>query len=325
MSIVTMEWESRLGRRLRIRDVYILATVVKSGSMAKAAPLLAMSQPAVSEAVANLEHILRVRLLDRSPRGVEPTIYADALLKRGVTVFDELRQGVRDIECLADPTAGQVRIGCAESFMAGLLPAIIEELSSHYPKIAVHVEFAQHATTDFRELRERNVDFVLGRVSEPFPHDDLNVENLYEEEYFVVASSRSPWARRRKVALAELINEPWIHMPPDNVISSLVADAFRRQGLGVPQETVASLSMHLRTHLLANGKFLTIMPNTMYQYNAERWSLKALPIDLGIRARQVAIITLKHRTLSPVVQLFLDQARAVTNSIQWPTRSVGRN
>ena len=141
----------------------------------------------------------------------------------------------------------------------------------------------------------------------------------------LVASSRSPWARRRKVALAELINEPWIHMPPDNVISSLVAAAFRRQGLGVPQETVTSLSMHLRTHLLANGKFLTIMPNTMYQYNAERWSLKALPIDLGIRARQVAIITLKHRTLSPVVQLFLDQARAVTNSIQWPTRSVGRN
>jgi DNA-binding transcriptional LysR family regulator len=209
--------------------------------------------------------------------------------------------------------------------MAGLLPAIIEELSSHYPKIVVHVEFVQHATTDFRELRERNVDFVLGRVSEPFPNDDLNVENLYEEEYFVVASSRSPWARRRKLALAELINESWIHMPPDNVISSLVAEAFRRQGLGVPQETVASLSMHLRTHLLANEKFLTIMPNTMYHYNAERWSLKALPIDLGIRARQVAIITLKHRTLSPVVQLFLDQARAVTNSIQWPTRSVGRN
>jgi DNA-binding transcriptional LysR family regulator len=325
MSIVTMEWESRWGRRLRIRDVYILATVVKSGSMAKAAPLLAMSQPAVSEAVANLEHILRVRLLDRSPRGVEPTIYADALLKRGVTVFDELRQGVRDIECLADPTAGQVRIGCAESFMAGLVPAIIEELSSHYPKIVAHVEFAQHATTDFRELRERNVDFVLGRVSEPFPHDDLSVENLYEEEYLVVTSSRSPWARRRKVALAELINEPWIHMPPDAVISSLVADAFRRQGLGVPQEKVTSLSMHLRTHLLANGKFLTIMPNTMYRYNAERWSLKALPIDLGIRARQVAIVTLKHRTLSPVVQIFLDQARAVINSIQWPTRSVGKN
>jgi DNA-binding transcriptional LysR family regulator len=325
MSSVTMEWESRLGRRLRIRDVYILATVVKCGSMAKAAPQLAMSQPAVSEAIASLEHVLRVRLLDRSPRGVEPTIYANALLKRGLTVFDELRQGVRDIESLADPTTGLVKIGCAESFMAGLLPAIIERLLSRYPKIAVHADYAEHVTTDFRELRERNVDLVIGRVSEPFPHDDLNVENLYEEGYFVVASSQSKWARRRKIALAELTNEPWIHMPPNNVINSLMADAFHRQGLEVPQQAVASLSMHLRTHLLAGGKFLTIMPNTMYQFNAERWELKALPIELGIRARQVAIITLKYRTLNPVVEVFLEQARAVANSIQWHTRSAKKN
>src|SRR6185503_19108588 len=101
-------------------------TVVKCGSMAKAARQLAMAQPSISEAIANLEHVLRVRLLDRGPQGVEPTIYADALLKRGSIVFDELRQGVRDIEHLADPTDGQVRIGCAESFMAGLLPMIIE-------------------------------------------------------------------------------------------------------------------------------------------------------------------------------------------------------
>jgi DNA-binding transcriptional LysR family regulator len=316
MAGVKMEWESRLGRRLRIRDVHILATVVRCGSMAKAAPQLAMSQPAVSEAIANLEHILRVRLLDRGPRGVEPTIYADALLKRASLVFDELRQGVRDIEFLADPTAGQVKIGCAESFMAGLLPAIVERLSRRYPKVVVHADYAQHATTEFRDVREREVDLALGRISEPFAHDDLNVERLYEEEYYVVASSRSRWARRRKVALAELMNEPWIHMPPNNIINSLMTDAFRRQGLDVPRESVASFSMHLRTHLLASGNFLTIMPNSMLRFNAERWGLKALPIDLGIRARQVAVVTLKHRTLSPVVQLFLENARAVATSIQ---------
>lgn len=325
MATVTMEWESRLGRRLRIRDVYILATVVKCGSMAKAAPLLAMSQPAVSEAIANLEHVFRVRLLDRGPKGVEPTIYADALLKRGLMVFDELRQGVRDIECLADPTAGQVNVGCAESFMAGLLPTIIEQMSRHHPRIVVHADYAQHATTDFRELRERSVDLVLGRISEPFPHDDLDVEDLYEERYFVVASSCNRWARRRKVALADLMNEPWIHMPPNNVISSLVADAFHRHGLEVPQGRVASLSMHLRTHLLAGGEFLTIMPNSMLQFNAERWSLKALPIDLGIRARHVAVITLKHRTLSPVVHRFLDHARAVAKTMQSSARSTMRS
>src|SRR5262249_18367987 len=81
---VTMEWESRLGRRLRIRDLFILSTVVDAGSMAKGARRLAMSQPAVSEAIANLEHILRVPLLDRSAKGITPTMYADVLLRRSI-------------------------------------------------------------------------------------------------------------------------------------------------------------------------------------------------------------------------------------------------
>ena len=313
-SSVSMEWESRLGRRLRIRDVYILATVVECGSMAKAARQLAMSQPSVSEAIANLEHVLRVRLLDRGPQGVVSTIYADALLKRGAVVFDELRQGVRDIEHLADPAA-----------LAGLLPAIIERLSRRHPKIVVHAEYAQHATTEFRELRERNFDLVIGRISEPFAQDEFSFEPLYEEEYLVVVGSKSRWARRRKVELAELLDEPWILMPSNIVISSLVEAAFRRSGLKVPQERVASLSMHLRTHLLAAGNFLTVMPNSMFRFNAERWSLKALPIDLGIQSRQVGIITLKHRTLSPVVELFFEHARAVAKSIQSSTRPAKRS
>src|SRR3954453_6756732 len=99
-------WESPIGRRLRLRDLHILSVVVQSGSMARAASQLAMTQPAVSESVASLEAALGVRLLDRSPRGVEPTRYAHALLKRGHVVFDELMQGVRDIEFLANPRVG---------------------------------------------------------------------------------------------------------------------------------------------------------------------------------------------------------------------------
>ena len=141
----------------------------------------------------------------------------------------------------------------------------------------------------------------------------------------MVVGSKSRWARRRKVELAELLDEPWILMPSNIVISSLVEAAFRRHGLKVPQERVASLSMHLRTHLLAAGNFLTVMPNSMFRFNAERWSLKALPIDLGIQSRQVGIITLKHRTLSPVVELFIEHARAVAKSIQSSTRPAKRS
>jgi DNA-binding transcriptional LysR family regulator len=236
------------------------------------------------------------------------------LLKRAATIFDELKQSARDIEFLADPTAGLVRIGCAESFMAGLLPAIIQKLARKHPKIVVHAEYAQPETTEFRELRERRVDLTIGRTSEPFAPDDLELEPLYEEKYHVVASASSPWARRRKLGLAELAGEPWIHMPSDSVVRVILEQAFRQNGLDVPQERVASLSMHLRCHLVANARFVTIMPNSMFRFNADRWGLKALPIDLAIRPRKVAIITVKHRTLSPVVRLFLEQAHAVAKT-----------
>src|SRR5450759_3267431 len=126
MDNALQHWESRIGRRIKLRDLYILSAVVQWGSMAKAASHLAMSQPAVSESIANLEAVLRVRLLDRSTRGIAPTLYAHALLKRGHVVFDELRQGIRDIEFLANPTAGEIRVVTQSLLAAGLLPAAID-------------------------------------------------------------------------------------------------------------------------------------------------------------------------------------------------------
>ena len=91
------QWESQIGRRLKLRDLHVFSTVIHRGSMAKAADHLGVSQPAVSEIIADLEHALGVRLLDRSSRGVEATPYGQALLKRSIAAFDELKQGIRDI------------------------------------------------------------------------------------------------------------------------------------------------------------------------------------------------------------------------------------
>lgn len=313
-------WESRIGRRLRLRDLHILFTVVQWGSMAKAASHLAMSQPAVSEAIANLEDALRVRLLDRSSRGIEPTLYAHALLKRGNVVFDELRQGIRDIEFLADPTVGEVRIVSIEMLVAGLLPAAIDRLSRRYPRIVVRVVQANTSTLEFRELRERKVDLVLARMTGSFVADDLDIEILFDDRHFVVVGARSRWARRRKVALAELVNEPWV-LPPNQVVGALVAEAFKAHGLEVPQERVSASSILLRNQLLATGRFLSVLPDSVLRHNAKQWSLKALPIDLRIKPRPIAIITLKNRTVSPVVQLFIEQVRAVAKTMFAPASS----
>jgi DNA-binding transcriptional LysR family regulator len=161
---------------------------------------------------------------------------------------------------------------------------------------------------------------MLGRVSGPIVDDELDAEILFEDKHFVVAGAQSPWARRRKITLAELIDEPWIHMPPNTVIGSLIVEAFRSQGLKVPRTSVSTYSMHLRSHLLGSGRFLTIMPNSMLRFNFRASNLKALPIELQIRPRFTAVVTLKNRTLGPVTQLFIEHARAVAKSMHLPLR-----
>jgi DNA-binding transcriptional LysR family regulator len=310
-----MEWESRIGRRVRLRDLHVLSTVVEAGSMAKAAARLHMAQPSISEAIANLEAALRVRLLDRGPRGVEPTNYANALLRRGRVVFDELNQGVRDIEFMADPTVGEVRVGCPENLASGFVPAIIDRISRRYPRITFQVTPVEPAAMGFRELRERKVDLMVGRILHPPLEDDLEADILFQDRLLVVAGARSPWTRHRKIALKDLMDEPWVHIPANTPVNAYVEAGLAAQGLVLPPPAVRTYSMHVRNHLLSTGRFLGLIWKWTLQFNPSAWSFKALPVELGIPPRPVAIVTLKNRTLSPVVEVFIAHARELAGSM----------
>jgi DNA-binding transcriptional LysR family regulator len=121
-----MPWDDRIGRRLKLRDLHILRVAARLGSLGKAANALAISQPAVSKAIRDLERLLGARLLDRSPTGVEPTIYGETLLNRSIAVFDELKQSVSEIDSLGDPTTGEVRIACPLAVASTLIPPALE-------------------------------------------------------------------------------------------------------------------------------------------------------------------------------------------------------
>src|SRR3954467_13968413 len=133
------DWDSRIGRRVRLRDLHILFAVAQHGGMGKAGLHLGMTQSAVSQAIAALEHAVEAPLLDRTPCGVEPTVYGAALMQRAQAAFDELRSGIKDIESLTDPTIGEVRIACTESIAAGILPSAIERFSTRHPRVQLHV------------------------------------------------------------------------------------------------------------------------------------------------------------------------------------------
>ncbi|MFZ1088322.1 MAG: LysR family transcriptional regulator [Xanthobacteraceae bacterium] len=310
----TTDWESRIGRRVTLRDLHVLSTVVRWGSMAKAASHLAMSQSAVSESIAHLEDAIRVRLLDRTPQGIAPTIYAETLLKRGHVIFDELQQAVKDIEFLANPTVGEVRIAIPEFLTEWLLPTAIDKLSRRYPQIVVRVFQPNTMTLEHRELQDRSVDLVVTRVPRSFASDIFDMEALFDDPHFVVAGKGSRWAEASNIILAELENEPWT-IPPSPVIDTLLQEIFETQGLKPPSKRVIAGSVVLRMHLLATGRFLSLFPTSVLRTAAQQWSIKTLPFDLRAKAQPIAILTLKNRTLSAVAQLLIEELREAAKDL----------
>jgi DNA-binding transcriptional LysR family regulator len=307
-----IDWASQIGRRLKLRDLHVFLTVVQCHSMAKAAQQLGVSQPAVSGVIADLEHALGVRLVDRSARGVEPTAYGGALVKRSVAAFDELKQGIRDIEFLSDQTAGDVRIAAPEVFARGFVAAVIDRLTRRHPRIVCRLM----AEAGYRLLEEREVDLTIAFLTAwPIDPDRMEAEILCDAPQFVVAATTNPWSRRRKVRLADLMNEPWTLPPPDNPLAAANADVFRAAGLALPAITVVSPSTVVRLALVAEGRFLTIASEAALRWVGRDMPVTALPIDVADFRNPVGIVTLKNRTLTPVAQLFIDCAREVAKPL----------
>jgi DNA-binding transcriptional LysR family regulator len=308
------DWDAHIGRRLRLRDLHVFFAVVQSGSLSRAAEHLRVSAPAVSQVIADLEHAVGVKLFDRSSRGVVPTPYARALLMRSRAAFDELRQGIRDIEFLADPTAGELTIGYPESTAIAILPQIIERFSRSCPRVVMRMELVPSPAFEFPGLYDRTCDLVIARLRRPLSDDhlvDFNIDVLFEDRLVVATGRHSRWASRRKVDLAKLIDEPWILSPPNTWSYERVAEAFKARGLEMPKASLVTYSMDFRAKLLAQGPFITVIPESLLRHSRERGQLKVLPVDVPMQEWPVILLTLKNRTLTPVVERFIECAHEV--------------
>lgn len=308
-----MDDNHRIERRLKLHDLRVLVSVIESGSMSKAADRLATSQPAVSRAIADLEYALGVRLLDRGPRGVEPTAYGRALIRRGIAVFDELRLGLQDLEFLSDPTTGEVHIAASIAYSSGFVATTIDRFARRHSNVACHLS-VDEAHRVLRRLEDREVDLVITGLVEPISAELMETQILYDDPLIVVAGANNPWTRRRNVKLADLMNEAWTLAPSGNQYHSSYIRIFRAAGLDLPKATVVASSVIARLALVAKGQFLTITTESIFRLSGRQMGIRALQIDMA-ETRPIGIVTLKNRTLTPVAQLFIDNAREVAKSL----------
>jgi len=297
-----MHWSGRIGRRLKPRDLHIFIVVAEQRNMARAAEQLAISRPVVSKAISDLEHLLGVRLLDRTANGVEPTIFGEALLRRGLSVFDELRKGIEEIDFLSDPKSGELRIGCTEPIVAGLAAAAIAKHSRVYPNVRFTIQVGNREAL-LRFLHERRCELII--VRRGLDEADIEAIDLFQERLLVVTGRTNTWAGKRRVSLDDLVNEKWIQAPAEIEPGAPTYEAFKAIGQLVPQVTMLSQSHSLRLALLETGRFLTMMPASTLMFGPKIPFIKVLPIKIRPWREPTAILTLKGRLLSPVASHFV--------------------
>jgi DNA-binding transcriptional LysR family regulator len=269
-----MREDQFVDQRLKLQHLKIVMAVATWGSMAKAAKHLTISQLVVSKVIADLEGLLGVQLFDRSPQGVEPTPYGRALLKRSIAVFDDLRTSMEEIKFLADPTSGELRIGSTEPLLAGLGAAVMERLWRQHPRINFHVVQADSATLLARDLPDRRVELAIVPLVGAFVSEDLQATILFRDNLRVVVGTKSRWAIRRRVTLADLTDEPWC--VASSAIGSLIAEAFRTNGLRLPRVAMTATTAHLLFRFLESGRFVGHFGDRLLQFYADRFAAQAI-------------------------------------------------
>jgi DNA-binding transcriptional LysR family regulator len=179
-----------------------------------------------------------------------------------------------------------------------------------YPRVTIHVSRLSPSSPEIRALSERNLDFVLGPMTTEHANDaEVTSEPLFESRVVIAAGRRSPWARRRKVDLVDLVDESWVLTPPECRIHTVIKDAFNARGLQ-PQIRLLSFSIPLRLSLAASGQYITAFPESIRSLCGYRDSISVLPINLPTRSAPISVITLKSRNLNPVAKRFIEHLRS---------------
>jgi DNA-binding transcriptional LysR family regulator len=275
-----------------------------------------VSQPAVSKTIADMEHTFGVRLLDRKAQGIQPTVYGEALLRRGDALFEDLRAAVQEIASLADPAAGEVRVGASAAVMDGLLPIAIDRFSRQYPKVAfVLTGLTSPMGPLLEDLRRRKLDVAVGRMPLKLVGEDLQGEVLFGEPLFVVTAPSNPLARRKRIKLADLLDQAWILPEQDTAPGAFIADVFRASGLEFPRKIVSINDLGFSTTMIETGRFFGMFPGSYLYFNAKRSALKVLPIKLPLEPPPVVMTTVRNRTVRPAVELFMECVREVARPL----------
>ena len=297
-----------LKARLKTRQLLLLIALDDFRNIHRAADELNMTQPAASKQIKDLEEMLGVRLFERLPRGMEPTLYGETMIRHARMALTSLSLAHDDIVALKAGLAGQVEVGVIMTAAMALLPRAVARIKEHAPLLRIGVQ-VEPSNVLLDKLQRGTLDFMIGRILDTADSSRLIYEELTEEPACAVVRPGHPLLERRELALKDISALPWILPPHGSILRHRFEMMFRRAGLGPPINVVDSTALLLVTALLQQTDSLHVMPIDVAAYYASLNVLKILPIDLPCKMDAFGIILQQDHLLSPAAGLLLKEVR----------------
>lgn len=308
--------EIRLSRNLKLSQLLVFDRVIETGSILHAANDMALTQPAVTKIIQELEACVDGALFARSNRGVVPTELGQVLSRRVKSLLAEFRHMTDELDRFRFGTAGRVVVGTMIAASAHLLPATIARLKARAPGVIVTVREGPTAQL-FPALATGELDIVVGRLPEvdhpvaaAFP---LTHQPLFEDLLDVVVGSDNDVAGTVVTSLRELESHPWILPTQDSPLRHAVERMFRDAGMALPADLVESMSMLTNLGLLMTTRRIAVMPRVAARQFVEAGLLKTLAIpDIGVFGIVGYSVRL-NKDLTPACEAFIECLREASD------------
>jgi DNA-binding transcriptional LysR family regulator len=307
-----------LRARLKTRQLLLLIALDDHRNIHRASEALCMTQPAASKQLKDLEDMLEVRLFERLPRGMEPTLFGETMIRHARMALTSLAAAHDDIVALKKGLTGQVEVGVIMTPGMALLPRAIARVKAQAPLLRIGVQM-ETSKVLMEQLKRGTLDFMIGRILEEDSASGLQYEELSGEPACAVARLGHPLLERTDLTLQDLATQPWILPPPGSVLRHRWELMFRRAAIDPPADAVDTTALLVITALLQQTDSLHVMPIEVARYYASLRALAILPIELPCSMDAFGIITREDHLLSPGARALLHEVRAVGKELYQPT------
>jgi DNA-binding transcriptional LysR family regulator len=295
--------------RLKTRQLLLLVALEEEGNIHRAAEVLAMTQPAASKLLKDLEDVLGVPLFERLPRGMRATVYGEAMIRHARTALASLNQAHDEVQELKAGRFGQVMVGAITTPGMMLLPPAIARVKQAQPALRVSLQIE---TSDvlMERMAQGRMDILVARLFAQHDKTAIRFEALAEEPVVAIVRPGHPLLNVDRLTLRDLNGWGWIVPPEGSVLRHRFDLMFREESLEAPANLIETAALLFVTKMIAQGDMIGLVAGDVGRYYESHHLVAVLPINLPCQMDAFGLITRTDRTLSPAARVMLAAIRA---------------